>query len=315
MGKTLHGIRRQCRPRLAEVRRLVDIRLLVTESVPVKRHVGRGPVVAAGLDRTDPRRFRNSGEIRSHVCPRPSAVERHLDIAVIGPGPHDARVLRRLADRENCAVVLGARIIGRKTSRILLLQLRRVVRGQVGTDALPRSSTVARPEQELGSDINRSGSARAQLDRSVPVVAVPGFAGLRLGSDGLPLVGRPVEPRYLATLILDKNRVAIRRIREGIEPVANSDVVPVGILDAVDAARWPGPRPVILKSAVHRIRLTEIMRHVVELGNGKAADHVPLVPVVLRSIHTSVRSHEKPRRVVRIDPQTMDVAVIRAAGP
>ena len=63
-----------------------------------------------------------------------AGVARQLHLPVVGAGPHDPFLLRRLRDGEDDAGVFDADVIGREAAGTLLPRL--VAGGQVGTDHL-----------------------------------------------------------------------------------------------------------------------------------------------------------------------------------
>ena len=151
-------------------------------AVDVRRHVAEGVAVERGVRRRRRRSgsprpsdthdaFGRPGDVAGDVRPGLAAVARQLQVAVVGADPDHLRVLRRLADRVDRRVHLGRRVVDRDAARLLLLLLLRVVRRQVGRDALPRLAAVARAEEELRADVERALLRRAEVDRRVPVEA------------------------------------------------------------------------------------------------------------------------------------------------
>src|SRR5262249_48367354 len=89
--------------------------------------------------------------------------------------PDDVRVLRRFGDGIDRRVHLGGGVINGDAAGLFLLLLFRVVGRQIGGDAIPGLSVVARAEEELRADIDHAALRRAQMNRRVPVVAELAF--------------------------------------------------------------------------------------------------------------------------------------------
>ena len=110
----------------------------------VESRVRRAFAKVPRIDRSHPGIFRQAFDIADDVLPRPASVAGDLDVSIISSGPNQVWVLRRFTDRKNCRVHLGGRIIDRNAARLLLLLLLRIVGRQIGRDALPRLTVIAR---------------------------------------------------------------------------------------------------------------------------------------------------------------------------
>ena len=188
------------------------------------------------------------------VGPRGAPVARHLHLPVVGAHPDPAWVLGRLADRVDRRVHLGGRVVHRDPARLLLLLPRRIVRGEVRRDPVPRLAVVPRAEQELGADVERAFLIRREMDRRVPVEAqFLSLVGLRL--DVARLEGAAVHAPDEAALRLGVDEVGIRGIGEHPEAVAAVQVLPAVAGDAARVDRVADPRAVVLQPAIDVVRV------------------------------------------------------------
>ena len=300
-------------PGLAEVARAVDVGIEVAERVAIERRVRGRAVVAARLDGADPRILRQALHVADDVRPGLAAIARELHVAVVGAHPDHVAVLRRLADRVDRRVHLGRRVVDRDAARFFLLLLERVVRGEVGRDAVPVLALVARAEQELRADVDRALLVRAHFDRRVPVVAQ-----LLLEACGRLDESRQaratVDAAEEAALRFGIDEVGVGRIGPHPEAVAEIQVVPARIRDAARKRRITGPRTVVLQAAVHLVRVLVVDAHVVELRNRQVVAFPPAIAAVVAVPETAVVAAHHVVRVVRIDPHVVPVAVRAAAG-
>ena len=99
-------VRRDRRPRLAEVGRPIQKRPEVVVAEAVLRDERRARVVRRGEHAADVAigRTTGRGDRRGHVGPRRAVITRHLHLAVVGADPDDAGGQRRLRDRGDRAV-------------------------------------------------------------------------------------------------------------------------------------------------------------------------------------------------------------------
>ena len=107
-------------------------------------------------------------------------------------------------------------------------------------NALPILAVVARAEQKLRSDVNRSFLVGRKRDRRVPVVTQL-LLVVRARLDVTGFVRIPIHPRDLAALILGINEVGIRRVGKHPESVAVVHVFPALIRDAAGILRIADP--------------------------------------------------------------------------
>src|SRR5215472_16858492 len=91
---------------------------------------------------------------------------------------------------------------------------RRIVRRQVRRDAVPRFPVIARTEQKLSAQINRSRLIGAGTDRGTPIEAKLRFARPRQRLDVLRLSRRLSEPRDHPSLVLDVRVVGVAWVGE-----------------------------------------------------------------------------------------------------
>src|SRR3569623_1975111 len=209
----------EARPGLAVVGRAIDTRRHVAERVAIDRRVRGRRLDARGLDPADPRILRQPGDVAAAVRPRLAAGARELQIPVVGAGPDHGGVFRRLADRVDRRVHLGGRVVDRDAARLLLLLLLGVVRRQMRRDALPGVAAVARPEQELRADVDRTHLRRRYGDRRVPVEAqLLVVAGL--GLDVARCQRLAIDARHVSALALAIDCVRVGRIDVRPEAVA-----------------------------------------------------------------------------------------------
>src|SRR5581483_11843901 len=92
-------------------------------------------------------------QIRRDVGPVRAGIARHLHQAVVGAGPDQALLERRLGNREHDAGVFDADVVWRETAGNLLVRL--VVEREVRTDLLPALSAVGRAVHVLAAGVER----------------------------------------------------------------------------------------------------------------------------------------------------------------
>src|SRR5215204_4290660 len=102
-----------------------------------------------------------------------------MDEAVVGASPENALAVRRLGQREDRAVDLGAGVVPRYRPAGRL-QLVRVVPGQIRTDDLPTAAEVGRAEKDIAGDIELVRGMRREQNRESPIEPV--LEALRTGS-------------------------------------------------------------------------------------------------------------------------------------
>src|SRR5205814_2342246 len=157
----------------------------------------------------DPGVLRETFDVADDVSPGLAAVARYLHVAVVGSGPDEVRVFRRLADRVDGRVHLRRRVVNGDAAGLLLLLLFGVVRRQVGRDALPGLAVVARAEEELRADVDGALLRRAEVDRRVPVVAELALLVMRERLEGGRLVRLAVDATDVAALRLGVDVIGV----------------------------------------------------------------------------------------------------------
>ena len=171
--------RNDLRPRLPIIVSPVNVWPHVAESMRIESRVGGAFAKVPRIDRSHPGIFWQPFDIADDIFPRLATVSGDLHISIVGAGPNQAWILRRFADRKDRGVHLGGRIIDGDAARLFLLLLLRIVGRQIGRDALPRLSVIARAKQKLCANVNRPVLRRAHLYRRVPVIAQLTFLVVR----------------------------------------------------------------------------------------------------------------------------------------
>src|SRR5205085_7334689 len=103
---------------------------------------------------------------------------------------------------------------------------------QIGRDALPRLSVIARAKQKLRADVNRSVLRRAHLNRRVPVVAQLAFLVIGQWLNAARLVRLAIDAADVAALRFGIDVIGIGRICKYPESVAAIDVFPTVVGDS-----------------------------------------------------------------------------------
>src|SRR5579864_2022043 len=311
------------RPGAAVVPGLEDERIAVVDLVQVDGDVGGAGLVARRLDGAHRPPGRQAVEVRGHVGPGLAAVLGELQLAVVGPGPDEARLQPRLGDREDDAGVLDADVVGGEAAGDLLARL--VVQGEVGADHLPGGAGVGGLVDVLAADVDAVVVVRGDGQRERPEEAV-----LQVG--GRP-AGRPPGPDLDAARGVGAHVVAgddaaaaagaggagpddVRVLRIGRRPaaLAAADAGPHAAGDErlivpraqQVIARAAGGRPV-LAVAVHLVRDAVVHRHVVDLRDRQLYVH-PAAPAVDADRHAAVVADDQPVAVQRVDPDVVMVA-------
>src|SRR5579863_5571018 len=167
-----------------------------------------------------------------------AAVDRILNLPVIGAGPNLIATNRRSFDVEDRVVVLRARyIVGNWATRRRLMIF--FVARQVGTDHGPVAPAILRLEDHVSGQPTDVSIPRRKDDRRIPIEAIlclPDVERLYLRREI-----RLHEERIVGRAIIDDNRTALRirpedirieRIRNGPLAVSAVDVQPVLIENA-----------------------------------------------------------------------------------
>ena len=115
--------------------------------------------------------WRKAGNVANDVVPGLRAIARDLQVAIVRPDPDDILVLGRFADRVNRGVHFRRRIVDGDAARLFLFLFLRIVRRQVGRNALPGLAMIARAKEKLRADIDRPFLVRRNGHRRIPVPA------------------------------------------------------------------------------------------------------------------------------------------------
>ena len=225
----------------------------------VDRDIGRAFVEFARLHPVDPGIFRNARKLIDRIRPGLSSIARDLKIAIVGPDPDEVLVLGRFADRENAGVHFGGRVIYGHAARLFLFLLLGIVRGQVGRDAFPGLTVIAGAEKKLRADVDSPFLVRRSDERCVPVEAQL-FLVIRFWLNKPRFESMTIDPAGETALIFRVKVVGIRRIGEGVEPVAVEDVFPLRIGNPAGIFRLANPAAVILESAIDLVGIRVIAR-------------------------------------------------------
>jgi hypothetical protein len=159
-------------PRAAAVPRAEGQRRQVLRPMGVHGEVRHLGVVVAGLDPADPLTLHGRGKARGQVGPAPAGVLGDPHLAIVGAGPEQPGLHRRLRERVDDTVVLGAAAHRRRLERIL--------RGEVRADDLPALALVGKPEHTVASEVEHAFLMAAADERRVPVEAECGLPLRRL---------------------------------------------------------------------------------------------------------------------------------------
>src|SRR5262249_20225645 len=157
-------------PRRAEIGRLEDEWIAVVDLVEVDGDVRRAGIEPRRLDAADRAERRQVRDVPGDVRPGLAAVARHLHEAVVGAGPDEAGLLRRMGDGVDDVEGLHADVVRREPAGALLLAL--VVERQIRTDLLPALTAVGRLMDELTADVDLVVIVRRNVERRVPDEAV-----------------------------------------------------------------------------------------------------------------------------------------------
>ena len=166
-------VRRDRREGLAEIVRHEDVRLEVAVAMVVVRHEERHRIVRRRLDARDVRPGRNAGDVRRQLLPRAAVVPRDPEAAVVGAGVENPRANRRLVQRDDRAVRLGAGgVVGDAAGRARRHpDLHRVGGAEVGRDREEIVAALGGLEYAIPADVERRRVVRRDEIRRIPVEA------------------------------------------------------------------------------------------------------------------------------------------------
>ena len=277
--------------------------------------------MAGGFDAAHVEPGGQAAQVGGQVAPVRPGVLAHPHLAVVGADPEHALAHRRLGERHDGAVGLGARARGH--------HLRRIVGGEVGTRLLPAVPAVVEPEEPLPSHPQHRRVVRREGERGVPVETVLGdpLAGGRTQHPLLPR--REVHAAQAPALRLVVHDIGVGGVHGHVEAVPAAQAVPVAVGDAVVLGLvQPGlgldargaraaPGLVVLEPAVDVVGLAHVHRQVVELADRQVVEEVPGRGMVVAEIHAAVAAGQHPVAVLGIDPHGVEVGmqVLAAAGP
>ena len=305
------------RPRRTTVGGAIYVRLVVIHEMALERRVGHARCRARGLDvRHDS--FRAKGRhVAVDASPCLSIVTRDMQVAVVGARPDQAALHRRLGHAVQRVVVLGRRgLLQHRTTGETLS--RRIVLRQVGRDDVPRAAEILRTEQHLRPEVEHPAVMRRGDHRRIPVEAIlqrihrSAVVAARLRRDVLLLQRLHVGAENPAALRLRHDQVRVLGVRRLVVAVAVAHEAPVIGQDALRFTRAVGPEPVavVLQAAAKEVeRLAIVGVHLVELRQRKRLRKAPVGPHVVAHRDTAVVHLPHARRVQRIDPDAVVIAV------
>ena len=226
----------------------------------------------------------------------------------------------------------------------------RVLGRQVRRNRIQILATLRRLHHFIGAGVERLRTVRGDEERRVPVPAKIGVVrigflphpqlrdvallrrGLRSGRVGAldddrvlvlgvarppvrllqhgALAGREVEPRHVATLGFDIDRVRVGGILRRVKAVATADGGPVGVGDvALTAARRSAPRAVVLIAGADAVGEVHVVADDVRLADRERVQEVPVAALVPRLRDPTIVAHDDVTGIVGIDPHRVVVDV------
>src|SRR2546430_1088421 len=138
---------------------------------------------------------------------------------------------------------LRIRIVDGDTAGLFLLLLFGIIGGEIGRDAIPRLSVVARTEQKLRADVDSAFFVRAQVDGSVPVEAQLAFAVVGLGLDAAAFKREAIDAANRAALRFGVDIAGIGGVGKNPKATATVEIFPSAVGDSagirgVTNSRW-----------------------------------------------------------------------------
>src|SRR3984957_1005985 len=294
------------RPRLAEIVSPVDQWLQIVELVAIDGGVGRTRIVRRRIDQTHhaPRRH----VLWSDVLPCLAIIPSQMNEAIIGTGPQQSLLARRLGEREYGVVVLDAGDVERdRAAGGLLFAL--VVAGQIRTDDLPGASLVGAAYHELRRrvehvrimqrDEQRLGPLQAELQvrRAVArhVERVHGYVAR--------VVRAMIVPRHLAAVGVRIHHFRILGIRRDETALAAPDLVPIlAADDSVIVTARDRNGGVVLLRAVHAIGPAVVDGHMIKLRRRLIIWRSPRLAFIHGDARAAVAAVYQSPRILRIHP-------------
>src|SRR5882672_1605173 len=204
---------------------------------------------------------------------------------------------------------LGIGIVYRDATGLFLLLLLRVIGGQIGRDALPGLTVVARAEQELRSDVESALLIRAHVNRCIPIEAQLAFAIILLRLDGSRFERGPIHAADGAALRLGVDVTRFGGIGKDPESISAIKILPAAVGNAAGVGGIAHPRAVILKPAKHMVRVLPIDAHVIELRDREIVAFPPSVAAVVGIPNATIVSGDQMIGVLRVDPDVVKITV------
>src|SRR5205807_2597258 len=132
------------------------------------------------------------------------------------------------------------------------------IRSEIRRDAVPRLSMIARAEQKLCADVNRSLLVGAHVDRRVPVEPQLSLSIILFRLDQFAFQRDPVDSPNKAALRFGVNVVCIGRIGKYPETVSAEKIFPAAVGDSARILRIAHPRAIVLEPAENMIRISVV---------------------------------------------------------
>ncbi len=258
-------------PRPAAVVRAPEMRMHVVDAQRVRGGIGGQRIEVARLDVEDAGPRLNRG--RGHVFPRRPAIQRHLDVAVVGARPQDRAAARRRRQRGDCAA--GRR---RHVLRIAAgtRRHRPALPSKIGADSRPAVRMIDRLPHDVGRVVQHARVQRRPDERHRAHIAAEAVAALGdIGTDRRRLARAAIVARDVGARA-PEHHIGIARIGRRDAVLLNVGRVPVVERDlaVVGAARHAEGTRVLL-AAAHAIRERIVRRHVID---GRRRLRVPVAP-------------------------------------
>ena len=300
------------------VRRHVGVRCIVVVLVMIGSDVRGAGIEVRRFNGGNPRVRLESGHLAEDVRPVAASVACDLHVAVVGAHPDDVRVERRRSDGEHRAVKLRRGVVHHdRPARGLLL--RRVVRGEVGRDYLPRRPVVRRFEQHIASEVDDLRILRRERDGRVPVEPV--FVrdhrvahrahSVRIRVNRLLCSGARVGDVEHPALRVRVDEPRLVHHRHSEEAVASRYSGPVTLPVSLprQAPARAAPVAVVLQSAAHHVRPLHVVVDVIELRERKRVHDFEVLARVVAHLPPTIRPAQDVARVGRVDPERLVIAV------
>src|SRR6266851_10315507 len=176
---------------------------------------------------------------------------------------------------------LGIGIVHRDATGLFLLLLLRVIGGQIGRDAFPRLTVVARAEQELRSDVEGALLIRAHVNGRIPIEAQLALAIIRLRLDASRFERGPIHAADGTALGLGVYVTWFGGIGKDPESISAIEILPAAVGNAAGVGGIAHPCAVVLETAKHVVGVLHIDADVIKLRDGKVVALPPGVAAVV----------------------------------